>query len=327
MIWRKYLNKVVHELIEYLEKDIQYSGMPRGHIRQIAWREIESFIKKFKNWSPEKLVLKENAKIDHFDKVSLINFLKKRQRGVPLAYITGQQEFCGLNFKVDKNTLIPRPETEELVEKALNLISERFLPNKRPWVLIDFGTGSGCVVVSVVRNLAAFGAKYRVFAVDNSAKALKMAKINAKKLLGNSSGINFIRSANLEFLDSLKLSPYVSIFIIANLPYLSQKEYKNVSPEVKKEPKNALIGGRQGSELIIQLLDQLKKFNNPIEILLEISPTIYPRLKKYCASNIKISRFSFSRDLSKKIRIFYLKTKSNNLSIAHSKPCSYCRKY
>lgn len=302
MIWKDSLKNSVSELTEHLKKDVQCAHLSKNNIRQIAGREIEIFIQKAKKWTPEELILKENTDISKIDQAKINQLIKKRSRNIPLAHIIGQHEFYGLSFKLDKNTLIPRPETEELVEQVLNFISKQFSRRNRPFILVDIGTGSGCILVSIMKHLNTPLTKYKAFGIDQSRKALEVAKLNVKALLGDSAKIKLIRTNKLNFLNKIAASDSTTLLIVANLPYLSEKEYVNLSREVKKEPYAALVGGRQGHEIIVEYLNQLSKLAYKKEIFLEISPTIAPKLKKYCASNKKISRYKFSRDLNKKIR-------------------------
>lgn len=300
------MNKITAELIEYLENDIQYLRTPASKIRQIGRREIELLIESYKKWKPEKLILKGNTKISHSDQAKLTDFLKKRRQGIPLAYITGQQEFYGLSFRVNKNTLIPRPETEILVEYVHNLVLKRFHNSNRRFMLIDVGTGSGCILVTLAKLFTGLKLNYRAIGADQSEKALKVASFNAKKILRETSKIGFVKSSFLDFLNKRRNNQDIPCLITANLPYLSRKEYKNLSGEVSNEPREALLGGRTGCEKILVLLSQLLKLKLKAEIFLEISPTIYLRLKKYCALNKKISNFRFIQDLNKRIRLLHL---------------------
>lgn len=286
MIWKDFLRKTRSELAEYLKKDIQYKNLSKNTVFHIAWREIELFVEKFKNWSPEKLVLKENTKISRLDQEKLISFLEKRRKGIPLAYITGQQEFYGLNFKVSKNTLIPRPETEELVERALKFLSRHFKSSSGPIVLIDVGTGSGCIIVSVVKHIPASVSNWQAYGVDISEKALEVAESNACKLLGYKNKIKFIKGSLLNFILSrdAKFCVSTKYIILANLPYLSRKEYDNLGREVKNnEPKQALAGGPRGHEKICELITQISRLKQHGVAFLELSTTTFPAIKQYCA--------------------------------------------
>jgi len=300
MIWKEFLKDTAGELAEYLSRDIQYSRIPRGQIRQIAWREIELFIENYKKWSPETLVLKEQSKISDKDKARLKSFIKARIKGKPLAYIIGKQRFYGLDIGVNKNVLIPRPETEELVRYAIKRI-------KNNSILVDMGTGSGCILAAILSDLPKNMKLAGVFAIDKSRAALKLAKKNLKKFR-----INYISSSLFPII--LRNDTDRKIIIVANLPYLSEKEYLKLSPEVKQyEPKTALVGGKQGHELICKLIDQTVGKINNFEMFLEISPTIYPKIKKHLAG--KDVRYAVKRDLSGKIRILHISSSAGRVTV------------
>jgi len=333
MSWKEFLNKLAAELAGHLQKDLQYSKMARDGIRQIAWREIELFIEDFKNWPPEKLILRENTEISEKDREVLHKFIQKRLKNIPLAHILGKQRFYGLDYTVNKNTLIPRPETEELVEYLLHFIESDFKlvsTRKKRWptVLIEIGTGSGCILTAILKNLPQNFEFSEIYAVEKSRNSLSIARKNIKQHLGKSYKIKFISGSMLDFISkdrllNAALSPKpitacdqagkqvrlckTQYLIIANLPYLSEKEYENLSPEVKKyEPKNALIGGKEGQELICKLIDQTIFLKISCTLFLEISPTIYPKIKKHLAElNVPVES-RIKHDLSGKIRILHL---------------------
>ena len=151
--------------------------------------------------------------------------LKRRMRGEPLQYILGKTEFMGLDFKVNKNVLIPRPETEILVEAAL-----KYVKGKK---ILDLGTGSGCIAVSIAKKLPAG----EITAVDISKDALELAKENAKL---NGVKIRFLRANFFKGL-SAKYD-----LIISNPPYVPCGQIRSLQPELQYEPLVALDGGSDG---------------------------------------------------------------------------------
>ncbi|MEK9132774.1 MAG: peptide chain release factor N(5)-glutamine methyltransferase [Patescibacteria group bacterium] len=171
--------------------------------------------------------------------------VKQRSSGVPLAYITNHREFYKLDFYVDECVLIPRPETEAVTEKAIELcegLSEPFL--------CDVGTGSGCLAIALAKNLPAG----KFFAVDISEDALAVAKRNAKSH-GVESRIEFLKSDLLgEVIDRAFNG------IVANLPYIGLEENNFVEKEVlDHEPHTALFGGSSGFELFDKMFGQIKE--------------------------------------------------------------------
>lgn len=171
--------------------------------------------------------------------------VERRLSYEPAAYILGQREFFGLEFYVDNRVLIPRPESELLVETAIDLAS-RFYEGKRPLLVADIGTGSGALAIALAVSLPqAF-----LYATDISSSALESAAINCRRH-GVSSRVCLLQGDLLE-----PLSEAVDI-IVANLPYVSRREWEQLSPEVKLfEPPEALLGGEDGLDLVRRLLYQ-----------------------------------------------------------------------
>lgn len=201
------------------------------------------------------------------------NFINRRLKREPIAYIIGKKEFFGLNFKVGKNTLIPRPETEQLVDTAIKEIQKT---KKQKIILIDVGTGSGCVPISIIKNLPKnIKRSIQTYATDISSKALIIAKKNAQ-LHNVEKKIKFMQSDLLNcFLQNIWanwLMQNSNIIITANLPYVSNSEYKKLSVDIKNyEPKNAIIAGSDGLKYYRRLFVQLQQIKSQaITLIIEI---------------------------------------------------------
>jgi len=168
--------------------------------------------------------------------------VEERRARVPLAYLTGEKEFWSIPFKVFPGVLIPRPETELLVEKVIELSSK-----KREWIA-DIGTGSGNIAVSLAKELP----KARIIAADISRRALKAARFNAERQ--KVASIAFVEG-NL-FRGLLNVVPQRSVdFIVSNPPYVSAREWRTLEPEIRLfEPKRALVPGPTGFEFIRRLV-------------------------------------------------------------------------
>lgn len=235
-------------------------------------------------------------------------YLKRLQNGEPLAYILGRKEFFGLDFEINKHTLIPRPETEILVEDALNHIANSERSN---CLVADVGTGSGCIIISIVAELFP-KPSFDFLAMDISKKALSIAEKNAKKH-GVEKNIRFIRSNLLNFLlkekSNIAIKKYDNIAILANLPYLSEKIYSKTKKSVKDfEPKSALFSGKDGLDHYRNLFSQIKKLKqkNPSAkwtVIFEISPEQKKIIEKEFPNKFNIANFSFTKDLAGKWRI------------------------
>lgn len=162
--------------------------------------------------------------------------LARRLAGEPVAYLTGHREFYGRDFLVDSSTLIPRPETEHLVDAALE-----FFRNRENVRFLDLGTGSGCIAVT----LAAERPGWRGTAVDISSGALAVAKRNAE-LNGVSDALEFRQA---DFTMPLPLAAGSFDLVVSNPPYISEEEYAGLEPGVRNfEPRSALVPGPEGLE-------------------------------------------------------------------------------
>ncbi|MDR0273171.1 MAG: peptide chain release factor N(5)-glutamine methyltransferase [Clostridiales bacterium] len=205
------------------------------------------------------------------------SYIKRLQAGEPLQYIIGQWEFMGLTFITDKRALIPRPETELLVEKVLE-----FLKNKKNAHVSDVCTGSGCIAISIARLAEC---ETEIVAVDISDDALSLAKENAKKL----------NAANLIFIKSCLFENICGKFdvIVSNPPYVLSEEIPKLLPNVRDyEPRLALDGGADGLDFYRRIIPQSKKHLKPGGALfLEIGPVSVINLMKEAGfKNIVLTR-------------------------------------
>ncbi|MBI4050143.1 MAG: peptide chain release factor N(5)-glutamine methyltransferase [Candidatus Doudnabacteria bacterium] len=267
--------------------------------------------------------------------------VRRRSRGWPVAYLTGHKEFFGLDFRVSPNVLIPRPETELLVELALGLLSPSPNPSpqgrgnkknnssplrgeaRRGWNVIDLGTGSGNIITSlaVILERSDRIPDLKFFATDTSTAALKVAKANARRH-GVAKKIKFIQGnllAPLTLNNSMESFPTL---IIANLPYLTKSQLHE--PSIRHEPKSALFGGKDGLKYYRELFKQLtptqpppsrgrKKEKIPLPLweglgegftlLLEHDPRQKPKLKGLVKLYLAEAKVKFHKDLSGRFRV------------------------
>jgi release factor glutamine methyltransferase len=185
------------------------------------------------------LYLEFERKLVEKELVSLRDLVKRRGQGEPLQHLLGTVEFCGFVFAVDKRAMVPRPETEQLVE----LLQSR-IQNQESRIL-DVGTGSGVIALS----LAAKFPQAQVTAVDISEEALALARENAARLKV-SDRVEFVKSNLFENLNER------FELVIANFPYISMKDRQSLAPEVLHDPEIALFGGERGDELIRRLIQE-----------------------------------------------------------------------
>ena len=171
----------------------------------------------------------------------------------PVEYLTGHAEFFGLDFLVTPDTLIPRLESEYLVQQAIQIIADQKISHP---VIADIGTGSGCLGLSLAFNLAQRQIPYTIFLSDISPQALKVAEQNAAKLLTSTANLFFETSDLLKSFPSIKFD-----LLLANLPYIPTKNLSRLNPSVRDyEPRLALAGGTDGTLHINRLLKDLPPF-------------------------------------------------------------------
>ncbi|MFZ0296088.1 MAG: peptide chain release factor N(5)-glutamine methyltransferase [Candidatus Sulfotelmatobacter sp.] len=202
--------------------------------------------------------------------------LSARIRGVPAQYITGHQEFWGMDLIVTPAVLIPRPETEHVIETVLELVNAQgnIGPTSPPQNLriVDVGTGSGCIALALAHELP----EAEIHAADISSNALEIARVNAARhqLEG------LIHFCEADLLTGVEDNSFD--FIVSNPPYVGESEEDDVQLEVRKfEPRNAVFAGPTGLEIIARLIPQAREVLRPRGwLVLEISGTIVEGVKQ-----------------------------------------------
>jgi release factor glutamine methyltransferase len=220
------------------------------------------------------LYLEFERELDAATLEKLREMVRRRAAGEPLQYITGEAEFCGMKFAVDRRVLIPRPETELLVETTLGRIAN----SKSPIAIIDLCTGSGCVAVALAKKIEAA----EVYATDVSAEALAVAEENAKRH-NVEKKIRFFRGDLLEILpDSLMVDA-----IVSNPPYIASGDLARLPKEVREfEPVQALVAGEDGLNFYRRIVGNARRFLLPTGFLcLELGDGQCPAVSRLCAEN------------------------------------------
>ena len=228
-----------------------------------------------------------------------LRLIARRQAGEPTQHLTGRQEFWGLQFRVTRDVLIPRPETEHLIEVALDRLAVREIRAGRPAklsgdhvTLIDVGTGSGCIAIALAKELP--GAT--VYATDISPAALGVAQQNAARL-GFENRVHFVESnlfAAFSPLASSHLPPSFDL-VVSNPPYVSRRNSSSLAEEVREhEPALALYGGEGGHEFYSALVSQAAEHLKPTGLLvLELGydslPAVRPLLECQDWRNVGIT--------------------------------------
>ncbi len=204
--------------------------------------EAEVLLRHVLGWQRHQLYARLQDDLDDAHNAALQALVERRLDHEPTAYIVGRKEFYGLEMETTPVALIPRPETELLVEEALR--AARAGAEARPPVIVDVGCGCGAIAVALAHHLP----EAVVYALDASAEALALAARNASKL-GLDERIRFLQG------DLLHPLPEPADVIVANLPYVKSGDWETLPPEIReREPRAALDGGPTGTEVVERLL-------------------------------------------------------------------------
>lgn len=285
-------NNTIHALILQGEELLQVAGIPDATLF------VSILLAEVLNRRVNTLIFHKETPVQTHERELYFEYIQKAVTGMPLGYILGHQEFYGYRFEVTPATLIPRPETEELVEKVLNI----------SWggaIVVDVGTGSGCIPC-VLRKKGDFLA---VYGCDNSVDALEVAKKNAS---AQDVLVTFWKSdcTAPEFVDQMlhlyeqdKVHEYI---ITANLPYIPTDHMEGLDSNVRNfEPKSALDGGKEGTEILIPFLKNVAEIRSksriPLKIFLEIDPANQASLEHFFTEN-KDWSIEFTKDMSGHVR-------------------------
>jgi len=249
--------------------------------------DTELILSKVINKKREEILLNTNNKLKIKDIIKFKNYLLRRHQKEPIAYILGYKYFWKHKFLTNKSVLIPRPDTELIIEEAL-----KYLPIDKSKKILDIGTGSGCIVISLLKERPNCSAT----ALDISLKALNVAKTNAK-LHHLENKINFIN------IDIDKYKSYNYDLIISNPPYINTIDLKRLDDDIKfHEPMLALSGGSDGFRVLKKVIlksKKLLKING--KLILEVGH----RQKDQCSKMLNENGYyinKISKDLSGKYR-------------------------
>lgn len=272
------------------------SDIQKEYFGKLDHLDLEILIAHILKKSREFVLAHPETRLTKNQELKTKNLLARRMKHEPIAYILGHKEFFGLDFKVTPDTLIPRPETELLVEEVLRELETK---NQKLKTILDIGTGSGNIIISIAKNQKIKTKNY--YAVDISKKALTVSRQNAKR---HKVDIKFLHGSLLD-----KIKDADNSIIIANLPYLSEEIYADTLPNVKKyEPKSALYSPKEGLdhyEKLLKQISELKTKNQKLEtsILLEISPEQKTKLPKIIKAHLPQAKTAFLKDLARKWRV------------------------
>lgn len=249
------------------------NGINSLKISNIINPELDSelLLSKALNKKREKILtnLKKEVNKKQLDKFNL--YLSRRKKKEPIAYILGFKYFWKYKFFINKSVLVPRPETEQIVEETLNYLSDN--ESKK---ILDIGTGSGCIIVSVLKERS----KCKAIAIDISSKALKVAKTNAK-IHHLENKIKFI---NID-IDKFNYNKYD--LILSNPPYISNIDLIRLDGDIRiYEPRESLSGGLDGYEEITKVIEKSSKLlKNNGKLIVEIGDTQKNNVLKLLKNN------------------------------------------
>ena len=260
-----------------------------------AMLDAELILSKTLGLSREKILLNLNEKINDEVLEKFNYYLKLRKQNRPIAYILGFKDFWKYKFQVDKNVLIPRPETELIIEQAL-----KNLPRLSKKNILDIGTGCGCIIISIIKERE----NCKATAIDKSLKALKVAKLNAE-MHHVQKKIKFL---NID-VDKYFANKYD--LIVSNPPYIKDVEILSLDKDVKlNEPKLALSGGKSGLNKVFKVIKKSQKLlKTKGKLILEIGDKQSKEVKKYLIKN-NFNQIQVFKDLSRKDRCI-VSTKAN----------------
>jgi release factor glutamine methyltransferase len=217
--------------------------------RSQAFLEAKTLLLKAARISEENFFASPKRRLSPRAERTFLRLLEQRISGVPVSYLTGNKEFWSLPLEVSRSVLVPRPETEALVEKVLELSS------REPETILDVGTGCGNIALALAKELS----RARIHAVDISQRALRVARRNASR-----HGIRGIRFTRSNLLSAFRRTGMEFDFIVSNPPYVSKESWAGLPPEIREyEPRLALVAGESGLELIRRLVRQAGTYLRP----------------------------------------------------------------
>jgi release factor glutamine methyltransferase len=225
-------------------------------VDDIAGLEARLLLQKALGRSPVWIYQSFQEPLSTADLARYERLLRARTLGEPLSYLVGQREFYGATFLVDSRVLIPRAESEVLIELALAWARQNSLVQARLGEIVDVGTGSGALAITLARELPAA----RLLAVDVSAEALAVARLNALRL-GVADRVSLVEGNLVDWLGT------EAQLIVANLPYIPSKEIARLSPELQREPWLALDGGPDGLDRYRELFRRAATILAPTGVL------------------------------------------------------------
>ena len=280
---------VLRTVIQDTHQKLESAGIPDARL------EAEVMVMNVLRMPRQAIFAEQEREVSEQQQVALDELLKRRYTREPLAYILGQREFYGINVVLTPAVLIPRPESEGLVEHALFMAMMGM--ESTDLTIADVGTGSGAIAINLAMHLP----MGRIFAVDISDSVLDVAAYNIR-----AHGVG--DRVSLAIGDLLDAVPEPLDLIVANLPYIPTDRISTLQPEVQKEPVLALDGGADGLDLIRRLLVQAEnKLKSHGIILLEMDPDQVPVVAELALQHFPKGSTDVEQDLAGMDRILVIR--------------------
>jgi release factor glutamine methyltransferase len=278
----------LREVIQTTHRVIDAAGIPDSRL------EAEVMVMNVMRMARQDIFSNQENEVTPQQERDLAAIVERRLTREPLAYILGIREFYGINLLVNSNVLIPRPETENLVEHALFMALMGMETTEL--VIADVGTGTGAIAI----NLAIHMPGARIYAFDNDDAVLDVAAYNIRSH-------NVADRITLGKGDLLEPLPEPVDLIVANLPYIPTSRIPTLQPEIQWEPKGALDGGEDGLDQIRRLLAQAaSKVKEQATILLELDPEQVTAVEEMAKQHFPKATTSVEQDLAHLDRIFVI---------------------
>ncbi len=281
---------ILREVVQQTHRTLEACHIPDARL------EAEVMLMNVLRMPRQDLFAQQEMVVSPQQEQALAGIMERRLKREPLAYILQYKEFYGVNLLVNPAVLIPRPETEGLVEHALFMA---LMGMETPdLVIADVGTGTGAIAINLALHLPAA----RIYALDNADAVLDVAAYNIR-------AHNVGDRISLGKGDLLEPLPEPVDLILANLPYIPTERIATLQPEVRWEPRAALDGGPEGLDLIYRLLTQAQgtgKLKEHGIILLELDPEQVPAVKERAGQLFPEGEISVEQDLARRDRILVI---------------------
>ena len=279
---------LLREAVQQTHRTLEASHIPDARL------EAEVMLMNVMRLQRHDLFSQQETEVSPQQEEALAHILERRLQREPLAYILQYKEFYGVNLLVNTDVLIPRPETECMVEHALFMALMGMETPKL--VIADVGTGTGAIAINLAMHLPAA----RIFAVDCADAVLDVAAYNIR-------AHNVGDRVTLGKGDLLEPIPEPVDLILANLPYVPSGRIPDLQPEIRWEPQQALDGGPDGLDLIRRLLQQApSKLKEHGIVLLELDPEQVPAVQAMAEEIFPEAEMSVEKDLAQRDRIFVI---------------------